>query len=35
MGNNVARLVGLKTTPPPRTMAEAEGRLKDTYFNVA
>jgi hypothetical protein len=35
MGNNIARMVGLKTTPPPRTMEEAQGRLKDTYFGVA
>jgi hypothetical protein len=35
MGNNIARMVGIKTTPPPRTLEEAEGRLQDTYFNVA
>ena len=35
MGNNIARMVGLKTTPPPRTMEEAQGRLKDTYYGVA
>jgi predicted TIM-barrel fold metal-dependent hydrolase len=34
MGNNIARLCGIKTTPPPKTMAEAEARLKDTYAGV-
>ncbi len=34
MGNNIARLVGIKTTPPPRTLDEAEARLKDTYAGV-
>ena len=34
MGNNIARMCGIKTTPPPRTVEEAQGRLKDTYFGV-
>ena len=35
MGNNIARLVGIKPTPPPRTTEEAQVRLKDTYAGVA
>jgi hypothetical protein len=31
MGNNIARMVGIKTTPPPRNLDEAKARLKDTY----
>jgi hypothetical protein len=34
MGNNIARMVGIKTTPPPRTMEEAQARMKDTYAGV-
>ena len=34
MGNNIARLCGIETTPPPRTMEEAKARLKDTYAGV-
>jgi hypothetical protein len=34
MGNNIARLCGIRTTPPPRTMEEAQARLKDTYAGV-
>jgi hypothetical protein len=34
MGNNIARLCGIKTTPPPRTQEEAQARLKDTYAGV-
>ncbi len=33
-GNNLARMIGLKTTPPPATREEAEARLKDTYAGV-
>jgi hypothetical protein len=35
MGNNIARLCGIKTTPPPRTMDEANARLTNTYAGVA
>ena len=28
------KLVGIKTTPPPKTMAEAKARLTDTYAGV-
>ena len=34
MGNNIARMCGIKTTPPPRSMDEAKARLKDTYAGV-
>jgi hypothetical protein len=34
MGNNIARLCGIETTAPPRTMEEAQLRLKDTYARV-
>jgi predicted TIM-barrel fold metal-dependent hydrolase len=34
LGNNIARLVGIKPTPAPRTMEEAQARLKDTYAGV-
>ncbi|HZR68096.1 MAG TPA: amidohydrolase family protein [Burkholderiales bacterium] len=34
MGNNIARLCGIKTTPPPKNMDEAKARLKDTYAGV-
>jgi hypothetical protein len=34
MGNNIARLCGIKTSPPPRTLEEAELRLKDSYAGV-
>jgi hypothetical protein len=34
LGNNIARRVGLKPTPPPRNMDEAKARLKDTYAGV-
>jgi uncharacterized protein len=30
-GNNVARMIGIEPTPPPRNMKEAEARLKDPY----
>ena len=35
LGNNIARLVGIKTTPPPRDREDAEARLSDTYAGVA
>jgi len=35
MGNNVAKLLGIKPTAPPKNMAEAQARLKDTYATVA
>ena len=35
MGNNIARMCGIKTTPPPATMEQAQARLKDTYAGVA
>jgi hypothetical protein len=31
MGNNIARLVGIEPTKPPKDVAEAEKRLKATY----
>jgi hypothetical protein len=31
MGNNIARLCGIKPTPPPRSMDEAKARLTETY----
>jgi predicted TIM-barrel fold metal-dependent hydrolase len=34
LGNNIARLVGIEPTPPPRTMEEAKARLTDTYAGV-
>lgn len=34
MGNNIARMIGLKPTPPPKTMEEAKARLTDTYAGV-
>ena len=34
MGNNIARLCGIKTTPPPRTLEDAQARLTDTYAGV-
>ena len=33
-GNNLARMVGIKPTPPPRSLEEAQARLKDTYAGV-
>jgi hypothetical protein len=33
-GNNIARLVGLTPTPPPRDLEDAKARLTDTYANV-
>jgi len=30
-GNNVARMLGMETPPPPRTKEEAKARLTDTY----
>jgi predicted TIM-barrel fold metal-dependent hydrolase len=34
MGNNVAKLLGIKPTAPPRTQAEAQARLKNTYVTA-
>jgi predicted TIM-barrel fold metal-dependent hydrolase len=34
MGNNIARLVGIEPSPPPRNLDEAELRLKDSYAKV-
>ena len=34
LGNNIARLCGIKTTPPPRNMDEARARLKNTYAGL-
>jgi len=31
LGNNVAKLLGIKPTDPPRTREEAQVRLSDTY----
>ncbi|MFC3569361.1 amidohydrolase family protein [Paracoccus simplex] len=31
LGNNIARLIGLEPTKPPKDLAEAEKRLKATY----
>lgn len=33
-GNNLARMVGIKPSPPPRDKAEAKLRLTDTYAGV-
>ena len=32
--NDIARLCGIKTDPPPQTVPEAELRLKDSYAGV-
>src|SRR5574337_580952 len=34
LGNNIARLAGIKTTPPPRNLDEAKLRLTDTYAKL-
>ena len=34
LGNNIARLVGIETTRPPRNQEEAKVRLTDTYATV-
>lgn len=34
LGNNIARLVGIDPTPPPKDLKDAEARLKDSYANV-
>ena len=34
MGNNIARLVGIETSKPPKDLEEAERRLKDSYGRV-
>ena len=34
MGNNIARLVGIDTTPPPRNAEEAQLRLSDSYARL-
>ena len=34
LGNNMAKLLGLKPTPPPRNVEEAQLRLKDTYASL-
>jgi hypothetical protein len=34
MGNNIARLCGIRTSPPPRSRAEAELRLTDSYASL-
>jgi len=34
MGNNIARMYGIKTTWLPRNMEETKARLKDTYAGV-
>ncbi|MBN9075916.1 MAG: amidohydrolase [Rhizobiales bacterium 65-79] len=34
-GNNVARMIGIDPTPPPRTVKEAEARLKDAALQPA
>src|SRR5579864_7815403 len=31
LGNNVAKLLGIRPTNPPRSQEEAQARLKDTY----
>jgi predicted TIM-barrel fold metal-dependent hydrolase len=33
-GNNIARMIGIEPTPPPRTMEEAQARLKDAYATL-
>ncbi|MEC4020794.1 amidohydrolase family protein [Streptomyces sp. H27-D2] len=34
LGNNMAKLLGLKPTPPPRNQEEAQLRLTDTYASL-
>ena len=34
LGNNLAKMLGIEPTPPPRNMKEAEARLKDTYAGL-
>jgi hypothetical protein len=29
LGNNIARMIGLETSPPPRSVAEAQALLED------
>lgn len=33
-GNNIARMIGIEPTPPPRSMEEAQARLTDTYASL-
>jgi hypothetical protein len=34
LGNNIAKLVGITPTPPPKTQEEAKARLEDSYAGV-
>ncbi|MFC0807726.1 amidohydrolase family protein [Ensifer sp. P24N7] len=34
LGNNIAKLVGIDPTPPPRNLEEAQARLTDTYAGL-
>ncbi len=34
LGNNIAKLVGIDPTPPPRNLEEAKARLTDTYAGL-
>jgi hypothetical protein len=34
LGNNLARMLGIEPTPPPRNLNEAQARLTDTYATL-
>jgi hypothetical protein len=34
LGNNIAKLVGIDPSPPPRDLRDAQARLKDSYAGV-
>ncbi|MCM5690307.1 amidohydrolase family protein [Sinorhizobium meliloti] len=34
LGNNIARMIGLDPTPPPRSVEEAQARLKGTHASL-
>ncbi|WP_324764351.1 amidohydrolase family protein (plasmid) [Sinorhizobium meliloti] len=34
LGNNIARMIGLDPTPPPRSLEEAQARLKGTHASL-
>ncbi|NLZ41980.1 MAG: amidohydrolase, partial [Comamonadaceae bacterium] len=34
LGNNIARLAGIRTSPPPRNAEEARLRLTDSYATL-
>ena len=35
LGNTIARLCDIRTSPPPRTQEEAQARLTDSYAGLA